>query len=467
MGKRIVIIGAGPGGYVAAIRAARMGASVTVVEDTEVGGTCLNRGCIPTKSLIASVESLARIRAAEEYGIEVRGEVVPHFARMHERAGKTVSLLAKGIRALFKSHGISLIEGKGSFVDRATVSVAGRDGSSGRLEADAVIIATGSTPARPPLFPFDGRKVLTSDDALKLTDLPRSIMIVGAGIIGCEWACIFRELGAEVTLAEALPRALATEDEEISELLERELKKKKIKLLTGARIERMEVSGEHVTADLAEGRQVIAEAALIAVGRAFNTAGLNLKAAEIGLGGRGEILVNTRMETNVPGIYAVGDVTGGILLAHVASRQGIVAAENIMGYTAAMDYSAVPSGIFTLPEIGSVGLREFQARERGIDVKVGRFPFRALGRAMAAGEYAGMVKVIAHGATDRILGVHIMGPHAADLIHEAVVAMNKGMTAAELGRTIHAHPTFAEAFMEAAEDVEGNCIHLPRKQAEG
>ncbi|MDH4100689.1 MAG: dihydrolipoyl dehydrogenase [Nitrospirota bacterium] len=464
MSKRIVVIGAGPGGYVAAIRAAQMGASVTVIEDTEVGGTCLNRGCIPTKSLIASVEALAGVRAAEDYGIEVRGEIVPNVPRIYERAGKTVALLAKGIRALFKSRNISLIEGKGSLVDRSTVSVMQRDGQTSRFEADAIIIATGSNPSRPSLFPFDGKKVLTSDDALRLTTLPKSMIIVGAGVIGCEWACIFRELGVEVTMVEMMPRALATEDEEISELLERELKKKKIRLLTGVRIERMEVVADLVTASLGEKGEVSAETALISVGRTFNTDGLNLDAVGVKRGGRGEIAVNSRMETSVAGIYAVGDVTGGILLAHVASKEGIVAAENIMGHNATMDYSVVPSGIFTLPEIGSVGLREFEAKERGILVKVGRFPFRALGRAMAAGEYTGMVKVIAHGVTDRILGVHIMGPHAADLIHEAVVAMNKGMTAAELGHTIHAHPTFAEAFMEAAEDVEGNCIHLPKRQ---
>lgn len=465
MGKHIVVIGAGPGGYVAAIRASRMGATVTVVEDTEVGGTCLNRGCIPTKALVASVETLDRIRNAGDFGIDIRGEIVPNLSRIFDRKTKVVSSLVKGIRGLFKSSGITLIEGSGSLIDNRTVLAVHRDGATSRLEADAVIIATGSNPARMPLFPFDGKKILTSDDALQLQELPASILIVGAGVIGCEWACIFRELGVDVTMLEMMPRPLVTEDEEISEGLEREFKKRRIKLLAGTRIERMTVRGEQVVVEIGEGREVTADMALVSIGRSFNTHGLNLDVVGIKQGERGNIPVNTRMQTNIPSIYAVGDVTGGIMLAHVASKEGIVAAENIMGHDITMDYSVVPAGIFTLPEIGSVGLREFQARERGISVKIGRFPVRGLGRALAAGETTGMVKVIAHAVTDRILGVHIMGPHAADLIHEAVIAMNKGMTAAELGRTIHAHPTFAEAVMEAAEDVSGECIHLPRRES--
>lgn len=459
----VVIIGSGPGGYVAAIRGAQLGGDVTVIEDTEVGGTCLNRGCIPTKTLIASAEALERVKNAEDFGIEIKGEITFSMAKMMERKDKVVGNLVKGIRALFKSHGVNLVEGRGAILSPTEVEVTAKDGSKSTVQTDKIIIATGSRPAKMALFPFDGERVITSDEALQLQYVPKSTLIVGAGVIGCEFACILNELGSEVTMVEMMDRAVATEDPEIASTLERELKKKKIKLITSARIMKVENGDSGVTATLEEGKTITAELCLVSIGRALNNENIGLEKVGVAQGKKGEITVNERMETNIPGISAIGDVTGKIMLAHVASTQGLVAIENIMGHERIMNYDVVPAGIFTMPEIGSVGLREHWASAQGIDIKIGRFNFRTLGKAQAMGEIAGMVKIIADAKTDKILGCHIIGAHATDIIHEATVAMQKGMTAKELGETIHSHPTLSEGVMEAAEDLHGLCIHAPKK----
>ncbi len=414
---KLAVLGAGPGGYVAAIRAAQLGAEVTIIEDTEVGGTCLNRGCIPTKAMVASSEALSKARELDKFGIELRGELVPNLAKIIERKNKVVSTQVKGIRGLFKSWGITLKEGRGRLTSQKQIEVITKDGNTGTVEADAIIIATGSRPAAIPALPFDGKNIISSTEALELTEIPGSLLIVGAGVIGCEFACIYRELGSEVTIIEMLPRAVATEDNEISELLEKELKKKKIKLFTGIRIEKAEIKNDGVHIFLSDGKELIAEKVLVSAGRALNSGDIGLEAAGIKLGSRGEILVNNKMETNIPGIYAVGDVTGGILLAHMASREGLVAAKNIMGINNAINYNVVPAAIFTSPEIASVGLREHQAAEKGIKYKTGHFQFRALGKAHAMGEITGFVKLIAEESSDKLIGAHIIGPHASDLIH--------------------------------------------------
>ncbi|GAB4483684.1 MAG: dihydrolipoyl dehydrogenase [Thermodesulfovibrionales bacterium] len=459
---KIAVLGAGPGGYVAAIRAAQLGASVTVIEDAEVGGTCLNWGCIPTKTLIASTEALGRARDLGRFGIELNGTVAPNMSAIVGRKNKVVATLVKGIRGLFKSHGVSLVPGRGTLLSSREISVAGPDGAASTVSADRIIIATGSRPAVIPAFPFDGADIISSTEALDLTTIPSSLLIVGAGVIGCEFACIFRELGTEVTLVEPLPRPVATEDEEISELLVREFKKKKIRLLTGVKVERANTGPGGVHAVLSDGRELDAAKMLVSVGRTFNSSGIGLEHAGVGIGARGEIPVNDRMETNVPDVYAVGDVTGRMMLAHTASAAGSVAARNAMGQEARLDLGTVPSAIFTSPEIASVGLREHQAAERGINVRTGRFPFRGLGKAHAMDEIAGFVKIIADASTDRILGAHIIGPHASDLIHEAALAIRAGLRVQDVINTIHAHPTLAEGFFEAAEDVHGSAIHVPK-----
>lgn len=460
---RIAILGAGPGGYVAAIRAAQLGADVTVIEETEVGGTCLNRGCIPTKTLIASTDLLHMIRNARDFGLELSGDITPHLQKIIERKNKVVSIQVKGIRGLFKSWGIRILDGRGVIVSPRKIKVTLKDGSSEEVEADRIIIATGSRPAQIPTFPFDGKRILSSDDALNPDGIPASLLIVGAGVIGCEFAFIYRELGSEVTMVEMMPRAVSTEDEEISAILERELKKKKIRLLTDTRVEKVDVRAEGVHVTLSNGKEVVVEKVLVSIGRAVNSDGIGLEDIGVKTGQRGEIIVNSRMETNIEGVYAIGDVVGGIMLAHLASREGIIAAENAMGRDAVIRYDVVPAAIFTTPEIASVGLREKEAIEKGLKIRVGRFQYRALGKAHAMGEIAGLFKIIAEEETDRILGAHIIGAHASDIIHEMALAMENNLTARDIARTIHAHPTLSEGIMEAAEDIHNVAIHVPRK----
>ncbi|OGW50605.1 MAG: dihydrolipoyl dehydrogenase [Nitrospirae bacterium GWC2_57_9] len=460
---QLTIIGGGPGGYVAAIRAAQLGARVTLVEKEEVGGTCLNKGCIPTKTVIASAEVLEKVRHAAEYGIDGAGGSVVNIEKVRERKNKVVSTQVKGVRALLKSWGVQLVEGRASLVSPGLVRVAGKDGSTTDLASDRTIIATGSRPALLPGFPFDGKTVITSDDAVTLPGIPRSLLIVGAGVIGSEFAFIYRTFGADVTVVEMMPRALAGEDEEISALIEREMKKAKIRLIAGVIVEKTERNEDgSLTARLSNGQDIRTDQVLVSIGRSMNSENIGLEAAGVSTGRRGEIIVNERMETNVPGVYAIGDVTGKVMLAHAASEQGLVAAANALGGAMTMDYSVIPSGIFTMPEIGTVGLRENQAVEQGIPCRVGRFPFRGLGKSHAMGEIAGLVKIVAHAETDRILGVHICGAHATDLIHEGALAIKKGITAKELADLVHAHPTLAEGLREAAEDVHKNAIHVPK-----
>ena len=460
---KLVIVGAGPGGYVAAIKAAQSGLQVTVVEDQEVGGACLNSGCIPTKSIIASTEMLSKSRHLDAFGLEHAAEIKPNLSKIIERKNRIVSTQIKGIRNLFKSWEIVLKEGRGRLTSPRDVTVTTRDGDQEKLAADKIIIATGSRPHQLPSFPFDGDKIISSDDALRLKEIPKSLIIIGAGIIGCEFACIFRELGSEVTILEILSRAVSTEDTEISQLLERELKKKKIRLFTNVKADRVEIQQDGIRVLLNDGKEISAERVLVAVGRAFNSEGIGVEDIGVMKGDRSEIIVNEKMETTVPGVYAIGDVVGGLLLAHVASREGITAVTNVMGGNEHIDYNAVPSAIFTSPEIASVGLREHQVAEKGIPVRTGHFQFRSLGKSHTIGEIEGFVKVISDAETDRLLGVHIIGPHASELIHEAALAVRMKLKTKDIAETIHAHPTLAEVLMEAAADVHGHAIHTMKQ----
>ena len=460
---RVAILGAGPGGYVAALKLAQLGAEVTVIESSEVGGTCLNWGCIPTKTLLASSETYAKTKELESFGIDTAGTISPNMQKIIERKNKVVSTQVKGIRGLFKSWGVTLREGKGAFISSKEIKVSLKDSTEETITADVFIIATGSRPAQIPTFPFDGKNIISSTEALELREIPKSLLIVGAGVIGCEFACIYSDLGSEITIVELLPRAVSTEDEAVSKLLEKELKKKKIKLITEIKVEKVEVRDDGVHTFLSNGKELIAEKVLVSIGRAFNTNGIGLENAGVSTGPRKEIPVNEKLQTNVPHIYAIGDVTGGILLAHVASKQGLITAENIMGADKKFDSSVVPAAIFTSPEIGSVGLREHQAKEKGLDYITGEFQFRALGKAHAMGEISGFIKIIAEKKSDKILGAHIIGPHASDLIHEFAVAMHGGLKVKDIAETIHAHPTLSEGLMEAAEDVHNMAIHAPKK----
>lgn len=469
--NHIAILGAGPGGYVAAIRAAQLGARVTVIENQALGGVCLNWGCIPSKALLSVVELGDKAKKAKDFGIQLTGPVTYDPAVMVARKNKVVSTLVKGIATLFKTWNIEHVEGTGELLDARTIRVAKPDGAETRVLADGVIIATGSSWPNLPLFPIDGTQIITSKQALDLSRIPVSLLIVGGGVEGCEFASLYSGLGTQVTLVELVPRLLPLEDEEISQMMERELKKRGVDIRTGVTVDQIVRQPDLVTAHLRDGLSLNVEQVLVSVGRGFNSRGIGLEKAGVQVGTCGEIVVNERMETNVPGVYAIGDVVGKAMLAHVASAQGKVAVENFMGRPRTIDYDVIPTGIFTLPEIGRVGLTEQQARDRCVaagkdpqqSVKVGRFRYGGLGKAQATGDIQGLLKVVADAESDRILGVHILGAHAADLVHEAALAMHLGATVSRVAEMIHAHPTLAEGLMEAMEDVHGHAIHLARK----
>lgn len=461
---RIAIIGAGTGGYVAAIRAAQLGAQVTVVERDTVGGLCLNWGCIPSKALIACAELAQKIRKADEFGITVPGPLSYDLARMVARKNKIVSGLVKGVLTLLKTWNVELVQGSGSLAGQKQVRILRSDGTDSTISADAVIVGTGTTDPALPHLPLDRTQIISSREILDLTEVPPSLLIVGGGVEGCEFASLFGALGTKVTLVEMLPRILPGEDEEVSALLTSELKKLGVTILVGTRVEKVAVGQDGVATTIEKGAAITSTKVLVSVGRRFNTGSLDLEAAGVALGSRGEIAVNEHMETSVPGVYAIGDVVGKAMLAHVASTQGKVAVRNILGSPSTMRYDVVPAGIFTFPEIGRVGLTEQEAVQQGMDIKVGRFRPIGLGKAHASGETTGLMKVITEARSGKIIGVHLVGAHAADLIHEAAVAMQMGATAQDIAETIHAHPTMPEGLMEAAEDVDGLAIHLARRR---
>jgi dihydrolipoamide dehydrogenase len=456
---KIAVLGSGPGGYVAAIRASQLGARVTVIEESAIGGTCLNWGCIPTKVLVSSSVMFSKAKRLQEYGIDITGDISPNFLKMLERKERIVTMQAKGIRNLFKMGGITYKEGRGQLVSPSELSVALKDGSRETVEADRIIVATGSRVYELPGFPFDGNRILSTEDIFSLRAIPKSLIVIGAGVSGCEFACIFRKLGSDVTLIEKLPRALSSEDHEISALFERELKKMGVRLLAGISIDRVELQDDNLRVFFADGRELSAEKVLVSVGRTLNSSDIGAEKVGIRIGPCGEIVVNDRMETDVPGVFAIGDVTGKRMLAHVASAEGMIAAGNCAGGQGIMDYSAVPSAIFTAPEIASVGITGQKAVEMGIKVRTGHFQFRSLAKSHINGEIEGMIKIVSEEASDRVLGVHIIGPHASDLIHEAALALSQGLRTKDISRVIHAHPTLSEVLQEAAADVHGEAIH--------
>jgi len=474
----IVVIGGGPGGYVAAIRASQLGAKVAVVEKDRLGGVCLNRGCIPTKAIISSIELLTSIKEAEEFGVEVKDYRLD-YSRVLARKNAVVDRLRNGVAALLKARKIDLISGNGRLTGINELEVENENGKR-VIKSSKIIIATGSRPMELPFFKFDGKRIMSSSDLLELESIPGTILIVGGGVVGCEFTSIYKAVGSEVTLVEMLGQILPAEDREVARRLGAIFKKEGVNLLTGTRIEKLEVSGEKVIAELAPpGRvdvplrrdeaspgqaeseeKLEADMALVCVGRVLNSGELGL--GDIGVEeDKGRILVNEYLQTNVPGIYAIGDVIGGPLLAHVASYEGILAAENIMGKARKKDYSVVPNCIFTHPGIATVGMGEEAAREAGYGVKVGKFPFSALGKAHAMGQTQGFVKIIGDNSTKAVLGCVIMGQGASVLIGEAALAIRLKATVAELAHTIHAHPTLSEGIMEAAEAFYGQAIHLP------
>ncbi len=468
----VCIIGAGPGGYVAAIRAAQLGMKVALVERGELGGVCLNQGCIPTKAMLRTAELLTAFQHAADWGIHAENVRLDYPAAVRRR-NKVVSTLRQGVAGLLKSQGVQVLTGQGRLAGQGRVEVAA-NGSRETVEARNVIVATGTRPAVPPLPGADNRElVITSDDALALQELPRSLVVIGGGAVGDEWADVFHAFGCEVTILEMMPTLLPTEDEEMGKLLARLFTKRGIQVLTGARvlaIEAADQGGATVRYAGADGQEaaVGGERVLMAVGRAPLTADLGLEALGVRLD-RGWVPVDDGLHTNVPTIYAIGDLTRHQLLAHVASHQGIVAVERMAGHDRRINYDHVPACIFTHPEVASVGLSEVRAREAGHDVRVGRFPFAALGRAQTYGDTEGQVKVVADGKYGEILGVHIIGAAASDMIAEATLAIHLEATVDDLVDTIHAHPTWPEGLAEAAMAVNGLALHLlkPRERRAG
>jgi len=457
----LIIIGSGPGGYVAGIRAGQLGMKVAVVEkDPKVGGTCTLRGCIPTKALLHTAEVLDEIRDADGLGIVV-GAPVLDINKAQDRKQKVVDANSKGIDFLFKKNKVTTLRGFGRLTGPHEVEVEGADGKS-TYGAKHVIIATGSVPRDIPIAPADGERILNSDHILELRKVPASLAVLGAGAVGTEFASVYASFGTKVTLIEMLPRILPIEDEECSAELQRALRKRGIEVMAGTKMSSVEKTETGVRLHLEGGKKDTVEAELLlsAIGRRPVTENIGLEALGIELE-RGYVKVNSLMQTHVPTIYAIGDVINTPWLAHVASAEGILAVEHMAGLPVKpLNYDRVPSCTYCDPEVASVGLTEAKARERGYDVAVGKFPFSALGKARIVGKTEGFVKVVREKKYDEVLGVHIVGVHATDLIAEACVALQLEGTDEELLRTMHAHPTLSEAVMEAAHAAHGAAIHI-------
>jgi len=459
----VVVIGGGPGGYVAAIRAAQLGAKVLLVEKDELGGTCLNRGCIPTKTILSDVRLYDHVK----HSLVVKGDRLRvDMGQLLERKNKVIKALNTGVQFLVKDYGITFVPGKAAFIDRKTIEVKGQKGRE-QFEGQKIIIATGSVSAQIPSVPVDGKVILTSTEILNLSSIPKDLLIIGGGTIGVEFACMFNGLGSKVTVVEMLPTPIATEDEEVIRSLSTLLKKRGIQILTDTKVKEAKVKKgrAEVTVTEKDGKENVlrAERALVAVGRSPYTEGLQLEKINLSMNGK-FIKVNEKMETSVPGIYAIGDVTGRQMLAHKASAEGVAAAENALGHLARIDYSKIPNCIYTFPEVASVGLTEKQAKEKGLQVRIGRFPFQSNGKALATGDSDGFVKVIAEKDLGQVVGIHILGDHATDLIGGAVLALGLEATIEEMGKTTQPHPTLNEALSEAALDATKEAIHLPKKK---
>jgi len=459
----LIVIGGGPGGYVAAIRGAQLGADVLIIEKDELGGTCLNRGCIPTKTILSDVKLFENLKKSETLKAD---NIRMDMEKLIERKNKVIKTLNTGVKFLIKDNGITFLQGKASFIDRKTVEVDSKNGKQ-RFEGNKIIIATGSVSAQIPNVNVDGKTILTSTEMLELSSIPKELIIIGGGVIGVEFASIFNGLGSKVKIIEMLPEIISTEDHEIIRGLTSIFKKKNIEIYTDTRVKGTKINQgrPEILAVDKEGKEMVfnGEKILIAVGRSPYTDGLGLERLNIEMDGK-FIKVNEKMETSIPNIYAIGDVTGHQMLAHKASAEGIVAAENASGHSSRIDYSKIPNCIYTLPEVSSVGLTEKKAKERGLQIMTGRFPFQSNGRALAAGEPEGFVKIVAEKDLGQIIGVHILGENATDLIGGPTLALALEATVEELGKTIQPHPTLTEAIMEAALDAIKQAIHLPRKK---
>lgn len=460
----LAVLGGGPGGYAAAIRAGQLGLKTVLVEAEQMGGTCLNRGCIPTKSLLQSAAVYQTARHGDAFGITT-GPVAFDYARIAARKDQVVAQLRRGVTQLVKMNGGTIVQGRGTLVDAQTIAVAAEGQEPQAIRAKKIIIATGSVPFIPPIPGVDGARVIDSTKALALTACPASITIIGGGVIGMEFASLFQQLDVAVTVVEMMDEILPGIDVEVARLLRRNLERHGVKIHTSARVTAI-ASGETAAACTfelgGESRSVESELVLVAIGRRPMSQGIGLENLGIETV-KGAIPIDERLETKIPGVYAIGDVTGKIMLAHVATEQALAAVGNIAGGHERVNYGIVPSCIYTHPEIASVGMSEAQAAALGITAKVGRFPVAASGKAMIADEKEGLVKLVSDAATGELLGAQIIGPKATELISGLGVSMTLETTIEEITHTIHPHPTLSEMILEAALDTENHSIHYHRK----
>ncbi len=462
----VAVIGSGPGGYVAAIRCAQLGMKTAIIEKySTLGGTCLNVGCIPSKALLDSSHHYDdAIRHFEEHGIEIPGEVKLNLEKMMERKSSVVSQTCDGVKFLMDKNKIDVIEGVGSFKDKTHINIE-KDGETQTIEAKKTIIATGSKPSNLPFIELDKERVITSTEALTLKEVPKHMIVIGGGVIGLELGQVYRRLGAEVTVVEFLDRIIPTMDSALSKELQKVLKKQGIKFHTSTKVKSVERNGDEiiVKADDKKDKEIELKGdyCLVSVGRRPYTDGLNAEAAGVELDDKGRVKVNEHLQTNVDNIYAIGDVVRGAMLAHKAEEEGSMVAELMAGQKPHIDYNLIPGVVYTWPEVASVGKTEEQLKEEGVKYKEGKFPMRALGRSRASGDIDGLVKILADEKTDEVLGVHMIGARTADLIAEAVTAMEFRASAEDIARMSHAHPTYAEAVKEAAlAATENRALHI-------
>ena len=461
---KVAVIGGGPGGYVAALRAAMLGAEVTVIEKNKLGGTCLNVGCIPTKALLASSDVLRTVKEADKFGIKVEGEVKPDFQAIVARKQKITDELVAGIQLLFDKRGVKKIDGFGKLIDKNTIEVTKDDGSVEEVKADKIILANGSVPTVFPFMPYNGKNVITSDEVLSLEKLPESMVIIGGGVIGSEIGQFYSSLGTKVTIIEVLPQILGRMDSEGAKALTRQFKKDKIKVMCNVATDSFEVSEDKVKLNLNNGKSLEAEVVLLCTGRKPNLANSGVAEAGVKLTERGFVEVNEFMETNLEGVYAIGDIisVGGAphaMLAHVASAEGMVAAANsVKGNRENVNYKSIPSCVYTEPEVAGVGKTEDELKAEGVEYHVGRFDFRGLGKAKAIGKIQGFIKVLVD-KDDVVIGATLVGPHCTDLLTELSLAVGLGLKAKDVGSVIHAHPSLSEGIMEALHDVHDECVH--------
>lgn len=456
----LAILGAGPGGYVAAIRAAKMGIKPVVIEKEYLGGVCLNWGCMPTKALFHVAQVVEEIKKAGEFGININDYSID-FKKIMKRKDEIVKTLRRGLEFHFRKNKIDLVNGEGKLVDTDKILVETSKGASLEISAKNIIIATGSSPSQIPPFDFKEEGILTNRKVLSLEELPSSILIVGGGVIGCEFANIFSSLGSKVTIVEVLPRILSTEAEEVSQLIKKIFNKRGIEIITNCSVDEVTGKNGKYICKMKDGKNITVDKILVSVGRRPNSTEIGVE--EVGIKTeRGYIKVDSYLRTNIENIYAIGDVIGGYQLAHVASEEGKVAIENILGKEKKMKYDVIPWAVFTSPEIGTVGMNEKQAKEKNIKVCTGNFPFSSSGKALISGETEGFIKIVTDKETGQILGAQMIGPRASDLVHEVAVAMNGELLVDDIVNTIHSHPTISEAVMEAAEDCFGIATHVSR-----